>query len=69
MFIAQPSFGAVSINKTLNSRDMGTVELYLGSLCTLVAALLHFACLFWDAKGYRFLGAGGSLIKKIVLAQ
>ncbi|QCJ70133.1 hypothetical protein C9446_09885 [Providencia heimbachae] len=43
---------------------MGSYTLYLASIFTLIAALLHFACLFWGAAGFRFLGAGESLVKK-----
>ncbi len=38
--------------------------LYLASALTFCAALLHFACLYWGAAGFRFLGAGESLVKK-----
>lgn len=43
---------------------MGNYALYLASLLTFIAALLHFACIFWGAAGFRFLGAGESLVKK-----
>lgn len=38
--------------------------LYLAALLTFVAALLHFACLYWGAAGFRFLGAGNTLVKQ-----
>lgn len=40
------------------------ISLYLASLGTLFAALLHFYCLYWGAEGYRILGAGESIVKK-----
>lgn len=43
---------------------MSNIALYLGSFCALITALLHFACLFLGAKGYRFLGAGNSIVEK-----
>ena len=32
--------------------------LVLGAALSAVAAALHFACIFWGAPGFRFLGAG-----------
>lgn len=32
--------------------------LYLAATSTLLAALLHFACIIWGAEGFLFLGAG-----------
>ena len=43
---------------------MGNYALYLASFLTFIAALLHFACVFWGAAGFRFLGAGETLVKK-----
>ncbi|WP_139850839.1 hypothetical protein [Acinetobacter pullicarnis] len=37
--------------------------LYLASVLTLCAALLHYACIFWGA-GFRLLGAGESIVKQ-----
>lgn len=35
--------------------------LVLGAALSAVAAALHFACIFWGAPGFRFLGAGESI--------
>lgn len=32
--------------------------LVLGAALSAIAAALHFACIFWGASGFRFLGAG-----------
>ena len=32
--------------------------LVLGAALSAIAAALHFACIFWGAPGFRFLGAG-----------
>lgn len=34
------------------------VFLALGAVFSAIAAALHFACVFWGAPGFRFLGAG-----------
>lgn len=36
--------------------------LVIGALLSLCAALLHFACLFWGAEGFRILGAGEPIV-------
>lgn len=41
-----------------------TIALYLAAIFTFAAALLHFACLYWGAAGFRTLGAGESMVKK-----
>lgn len=35
--------------------------LMIGAALTLLAAAAHFACIFWGANGFRFLGAGEPL--------
>lgn len=37
------------------------VFLVLGAALSAIAAALHFACIFWGAPGFRFLGAGESI--------
>lgn len=39
--------------------------LYIAALLTLCAALLHFVCVFWGANGFRFLGAGKSIVQMV----
>lgn len=39
--------------------------LYIAALLTFCAALLHFVCVFWGAKGFRFLGAGKSIVQMV----
>lgn len=36
--------------------------LLFGAALSLVAAVLHFACIFWGANGFRFLGAGEPIV-------
>ena len=44
-------------------QSLPNVLLYLAALLTLCAALLHFVCVFWGANGFRFLGAGKSIVQ------
>lgn len=39
--------------------------LYIAALLTFFAALLHFVCVFWGANGFRFLGAGKSIVQMV----
>lgn len=39
--------------------------LYIAALLTFCAALLHFVCVFWGANGFRFLGAGKSIVQMV----
>lgn len=39
--------------------------LYIAALLTFCAALLHFFCVFWGANGFRFLGAGKSIVQMV----
>ncbi|OTT96085.1 hypothetical protein [Acinetobacter nosocomialis] len=41
------------------------ISLYFASVLTFVAALLHFICVFWGANGFRFLGAGKSIVQML----
>ena len=36
--------------------------LLLGAALSLIAAALHFACIFWGANGFKFLGAGEPIV-------
>lgn len=36
--------------------------LLLGAALSLIAAALHFSCIFWGADGFRFLGAGEPIV-------
>ncbi len=36
--------------------------LLFGAAFSLIAALLHFACIPWGANGFRFLGAGEPIV-------
>ena len=36
--------------------------LIVGAALSFVAAILHFACIFWGTNGFRFLGAGEPLV-------
>lgn len=36
--------------------------LFLGAALSLIAAALHFACIFWGANGFKFLGAGEPIV-------
>jgi len=38
------------------------IPLLVGAVLSLIAAFLHFACIFWGANGFRFLGAGKPII-------
>ncbi|TCM67264.1 hypothetical protein EC844_10933 [Acinetobacter calcoaceticus] len=38
------------------------LALYLAAILTFCGAALHFACVFWGANGFRFLGAGKSMV-------
>ncbi len=44
--------------------SFASIALYLAAALTLVAALLHFICVYWGAEGFRVLGAGEALAKK-----
>lgn len=46
-------------------QSLPKVLLYLAALLTLCAALLHFVCVFWGANGFRFLGAGKSIVQMV----
>ncbi|MDR0781251.1 MAG: hypothetical protein LBF16_11245 [Pseudomonadales bacterium] len=37
--------------------------LLVGAALSFIAALLHFACLFWGAEGFRVLGAGNDIVR------
>lgn len=39
--------------------------LYIAALLTFCAALLHFVCVFWGENGFRFLGAGKSIVQMV----
>lgn len=41
------------------------ISLYFASALTFIAALLHFICVFWGANGFRFLGAGKSIVQMV----
>jgi len=43
--------------------SFGNVFLLAGALLSFCAALLHFACIFWGADGFRVLGAGGPIVR------
>ena len=45
-------FKEVLVPNTINS------FLVAGALLSAIVAALHFACIFWGAAGFRFLGAG-----------
>lgn len=38
------------------------LPLLLGAALSLIAALVHFACIPWGANGFRFLGAGEPIV-------
>jgi hypothetical protein len=38
------------------------IPLLVGASLSLIAAALHFACIFWGTNGFRFLGAGEPII-------
>ena len=38
------------------------LPLLLGAALSLIAALVHFACISWGANGFRFLGAGEPIV-------
>lgn len=42
--------------------SFGNVFLLTGALLSFCAALLHFACIFWGANGFRILGAGEPIV-------
>lgn len=46
-------------------QSLSTIALYLAAILTLCAALLHFICVVWGANGYRFLGAGKSMVDMV----
>lgn len=46
-------------------QSLSSVVLYLAALLTFCAALLHFICVFWGAKGFQFLGAGKSIVQMV----
>jgi hypothetical protein len=37
--------------------------LLAGAALSFLAALLHYACIFWGANGFRVLGAGNDLVR------
>jgi hypothetical protein len=37
--------------------------LLAGAILGFVAALVHFACIFWGANGFRILGAGNDIVR------
>ena len=39
-----------------------STSLLVGAALSLVAAILHFACIFWGTNGFRFLGAGEPIV-------
>jgi len=39
------------------------ILLVVGSIFSITAALLHFACIFWGAPMFRFLGAGEPVVQ------
>ncbi|NUF39359.1 hypothetical protein [Acinetobacter lactucae] len=41
------------------------ISLYFASALTFIAALLHFVCVLWGANGFRFLGAGQSIVQMV----
>ncbi|GLG84468.1 hypothetical protein [Acinetobacter calcoaceticus] len=45
--------------------SLPNVSLYLAALLTFCAALLHFVCVFWGANGFRFLGAGKTIVRMV----
>ena len=45
------------------SPTVAFIALYVGGVLSLVAGLLHFACIFIGAPAFRFLGAGEDLAK------
>jgi len=46
-------------------QSLSSVVLYLAALLTFCAALLHFVCVFWGANGFRFLGAGKTIVQMV----
>lgn len=38
------------------------IPLLFGAAFSLIAAVLHFACIFWGTSGFRFLGAGEPIV-------
>lgn len=38
--------------------------LLIGTSFSLAVAILHFACIFWGANGFRFLGAGEPIVSR-----
>lgn len=38
------------------------IPLLIGGVLSLVAALIHFACIFWGSNGFRILGAGEPIV-------
>lgn len=45
--------------------SLSNALLYIAALLTFCAALLHFVCVFWGANGFRFLGAGKSIVQMV----
>ena len=39
-----------------------STSLLVGAALSLVAAILHFSCIFWGTNGFRFLGAGEPIV-------
>ena len=44
--------------------SLASIALYLAAVLSLIAALLHFICVYWGAEGFRLLGAGETMVKK-----
>ena len=45
--------------------NITTISLFGAALICAIAALLHFACIPWGAEGYRFLGAGTTVVNAV----
>jgi len=45
--------------------SLPSTVLYIAALLTFFAALLHFVCVLWGANGFRFLGAGKSIVQMV----
>lgn len=37
--------------------------LLIGATLSFIAAILHYACIFWGANGFRILGAGDPIVR------
>lgn len=45
--------------------NIGQIFLILAAVVCTGAAMLHFACIPWGAEGYRFLGAGDTVVNAV----